>query len=51
MTYEPCVDGMKDIRRVLAHRRMDCIPDTYGECHDSERLKASNLSTWRIAQQ
>jgi len=42
------VDGMKDIRCVLAHRRMDFVPDTYGECRDSSRLKASNLSTWLI---
>ena len=44
----PCVDGMKDIRRVLAHERMDFVPDTYGECRDSERPKASKLSAWLI---
>ena len=27
---------------------MDFLPDTYGERHDSERPKASNLSAWRI---
>ena len=42
------MDGKKDIRRVLAHERMDFVPDTYGERRDSERPKASNLSAWRI---
>ena len=46
---EPCVDGKKDIRRVLAHERMDFVPDTYGERRDSERPKASNLSARLIA--
>jgi len=46
---EPCVDGMKDIRRVLAHERMEFVPDTYGECRDSERPEALNLSAWLIA--
>ena len=46
---EPCVDGKKDIRRVLAHERKDFVPDTYGERRDSERPKASNLSARLIA--
>ena len=44
---EPCVDGMKDIRRVLAHRRMDCVPDTYGECRD--RFEAESLESVNMA--
>ena len=39
---------MKDRRRVLAHRRMEFNPDTYGERRDSERPEASNLSSWII---
>ena len=46
---EPCVDGKKDIRRVLAHERMDFVPDTYGERRDSERPEASKLSARLIA--
>ena len=46
---EPCVDGMKARRRVLAPGRMDFVPATYGECRDSERTKSSNLSAWLIA--
>ena len=45
------MDGKKDIRRVLAHERMDFVPDTYGERRDSERLKASNLLEWPIEQE
>jgi len=27
---------------------MDFVPDTYGECRDSERPEASKLSAWLI---
>ena len=43
------MDGKKDKRRVLAHGRMDFVPDTYGECRDSERPQASKLSAWLVA--
>ena len=45
---EPCTDGTKDIRRVLAHRRMPFGADVYGERRDSERAKPSKLSAGLI---
>ena len=45
---EPCTDGTKDRRRVLAHRRMPFGADVYGERRDSERTKSSKLSAGLI---
>ena len=43
------MDGKKDIRRVLAHERMDFGLDAYGERRDSEQAQPAHLSAWIIA--
>ena len=48
VSNEPCTDGEKDIRRVLAHGRMDFEPEVYGECRDSEPPSAAKLSAWIV---
>lgn len=48
VSNEPCTDGEKDIRRVLAHGHMDFEPDVYGECRDSEPPSAAKLSVWIV---
>ena len=50
VSNEPCADRMADGQLELALSWTYDRLDAYGECRDSERLKASNLSSWLIEQ-
>ena len=48
VSNEPCTDRPTNARRELAHLRAFVDLNVYGECRDSEQLKAANLSAWQF---